>query len=349
MPFSNAQDLPIWINAGIFLVAAVLVGGAGTRLTHYVDGISRATKLAQAFAGMLLLGVITTLPEMANTAAASLIGTPALAINNVLGSASINVLLLALADAFIGRDAVTSVVAKPVTLMMTALCIMVLVVVAAAIVITDVPVLGIGIWSLVICFMSIGAFWLAKGYEGRSPWVLKEWKEIVAEEDSGREDGEARIRSLVPKIATAAVVILAAGYTLAVTGDALAVQTGLGTGMVGFVLLGLSTSLPELSTITTALRLRRYEMAFGQVMGANFFNMSQILLADVVFLGGPVINELSRFEAISALLAALLIGIYLVGLLERRNPTVMRMGYDSLAIIILFSVGLVLLFTLRDG
>jgi hypothetical protein len=66
--------------------------------------------------------------------------------------------------------------------------------------------------------------------------------------------------------------------------------------MVGFALIGLATSLPELSTIVTALRIRRYEMAFGQVFGTNFVNLSLILLADAVFAGGPVINELYRVQ-----------------------------------------------------
>ncbi len=346
MPLSNGDELPIWVNAVVFLAAAVAVWGAGTRLTRNVDGIARATGLGQAFAGMLFLSTITTLPELTNTVASSWLGNPALAINNLLGSASINIVLLALADAFIGRDAVTSVVARPVTLMVTALSILLLAVVAVAIVITDVPFLGVGVWSIIICTLSIGAFWLAKGYDDRAPWVLRDWSGGYVEE-VGEDVGEAALPSLLARGAAAAAVILVAGTLLSATGDALARQTGLGTGLVGFALLGLSTSLPELSAVTTALRLRRYEMAFGHVMGANFINLSLILVADIVFVGGPVVNQLGRFETISAMLGALLIGTYLVGLLERRNPTVMRMGYDSLAVIVLFAVGLVLLSTVR--
>ncbi|HEX2151546.1 MAG TPA: sodium:calcium antiporter, partial [Stellaceae bacterium] len=123
--------------------------------------------------------------------------------------------------------------------------------------------------------------------------------------------------------------------------------TGIGTGMVGFALIGLSTSIPELGTIVAALRIRRYEMAFGQVLGTNFVNLSLILLADAVFAGGPVINELGAFETVSALLGATLTGMFLVGILEHRNPTVMRMGYDSLAVMLLFGVGLVLLYLVQ--
>jgi cation:H+ antiporter len=117
--------------------------------------------------------------------------------------------------------------------------------------------------------------------------------------------------------------------------------------MVGFALIGVSTSMPELSSIVTALRIRRYEMAFGQVLGTNFINLSLILVADAFFSGGPVINELGPFEIVSALLGAMLTGIFMVGLLEHKNPRVMRMGYDSLAVIVVFGCGLGLLSTLR--
>ena len=74
---------------------------------------------------------------------------------------------------------------------------------------------------------------------------------------------------------------------------------------------------------------------------------SLLLLADAVYTEGPVLNELGRFEVVSALLGAILTGVYLVGLLERRNPVVLRMGYDSLAVLLLFGGGVVLLVNLR--
>ncbi|MCG7393543.1 sodium:calcium antiporter [Microvirga sp. ACRRW] len=346
MPLSNAQDYPIWINAGIFLAAAVMVWIAGTRLTHALDAITVKTGWGQAFVGMLLLGGITSLPEIANTITSSVTGNPALAVNNLLGSAAINVLLLAVADAFIGRDAVTSAVARPSTLMMATLCILVLITVAVAITVTDVSVMGIGIWSIVICALSIGFFALSVGYNERAPWTVKDVEDELEEE--GEEASDKRsMRSLVITSAVTGAIIFVAGFALAQTGDALAEQTGIGTGMVGFALIGLSTSMPELSSIIAALRLKRYEMAFGQVLGTNFVNLSLILLGDAVFTGGPLINELSRFETVSALLGAILTGVFLIGLLERRNPTVMKMGWDSLAVMVLFAGGLVVLYAVE--
>jgi cation:H+ antiporter len=346
VPLADAHDYPLWINAAIFIVSGIVVWVGGTRLTVYVDRISVLTGISQAFAGMFFLGCITSLPELANTITASSIGNPALAVNNLLGSAAINVFLLAIGDALLHRDALTSVVAAASTLMMSVLCMLVLISVAAAITIGDVPVLGIGAWGVIVSALSIGSFWLASGYGARSPWLVEDEETARTERETPASAKEHSLGETLSKAALAGSVIFVAGYALSQTGDALAQQTGLGTGLVGFALIGIATSMPELSTIVQSIRLRRYELAFGQVLGTNFVNLSLIVVADAVFAGGPVINKLGAFETVSALLGAAMIGILLVGLLERRNATIMRMGYDSLIVILLFFCGLGLLATI---
>src|SRR5690606_38640521 len=121
--------------------------------------------------------------------------------------------------------------------------------------------------------------------------------------------------------------IFAAGFLLSLSGDGLAVQTGLGTSFVGFVLVGFSTSLPELSTVIAAMRLKRHAMAVGDILGSNVFNLLLIFLTDVVFVGDPVLNHAGRFEIAASLLGIVMMVILLLGLLERRDRTVLRMGY----------------------
>jgi cation:H+ antiporter len=144
------------------------------------------------------------------------------------------------------------------------------------------------------------------------------------------------------------LVILTAGFLLSMTGDALAEQTGLGASFVGFLFVGLSTSLPELSTITTAIRMKRHEMAIGDILGSNLFNLMLIFLIDVVYVGDPVLNHASSFEIVASLLAIAMMGILMMGLLERRDRTILGMGYDSIALIGVFLGGLLLLFGQRS-
>src|SRR3546814_1588812 len=105
---------------------------------------------------MLLLGGITSRPELANVVTASSIGNPALAVNNLLGSSAINILLLAIADAIVGRRAVTSIVAQPSTMMMATLCMIILMTIAVLVVLGDVLFGPIGIGSLAIGIASLG-------------------------------------------------------------------------------------------------------------------------------------------------------------------------------------------------
>lgn len=342
MPLADAATYPLWINILMFLAAAAVIWFAGTRLTRALDGIAAKTELERVFVGMLLLGGITSLPEVANVVTASSNGNPSLAVNNLLGSAAINILLLAIADAIVGRRAVTSIVAKPSTMMMAALCMIVLISIAALVVLDDVMLGALGIGSMIVGVASLGFFWLAAGHDNRSPWTIT---------DDAR-DGEKRKEEDVPDASVATLwrrvvingsLLFAAGYTLSQTGDAFAQQLGLTSAIVGFALIGTATSLPELVTVTVALRLKRPEMAFGQVLGTNFINLSLLPLSDLIFAGEPVMNTLGVFETVSALLGAILIGIFIVGLLEHRDRTIFRIGIDSAVVIAVFAVGMLLL------
>jgi Sodium/calcium exchanger protein len=144
----SSSEWPLWVNIGIFSVAAILVWRAGGRLAGYIDGIAGQTGLGQGFAGMLLLGGITSLPEIATVVTSAWTGNAPLAVNNLLGSASINILLLAIADAVLGREALTSVIGKPATLLQGTLGMILLAIVAAVITVRGVSA------SAPLCFSS---------------------------------------------------------------------------------------------------------------------------------------------------------------------------------------------------
>src|SRR5690606_21316767 len=90
MPLADATSFPLWVNTIIFVVAGIFVWLAGTRLSRCVGRVSEITGVEQAFLGMLLLGTLTSLPEIANVATSSYFGNPALAANNLFCSAAIN-------------------------------------------------------------------------------------------------------------------------------------------------------------------------------------------------------------------------------------------------------------------
>jgi cation:H+ antiporter len=116
---------------------------------------------------------------------------------------------------------------------------------------------------------------------------------------------------------------------------------------VGAVFLALSTSLPEISAVVAAVKLRRYEMAMSDIFGTGLFNVALVFVVDAVYGGPPVLNEVGRFSLLAAVTAAVLVCIYLAGLIERRDRTVARMGLDSLAVLLVYGGSLAILYHLR--
>ena len=112
------------------------------------------------------------------------------------------------------------------------------------------------------------------------------------------------------------------------------------------MLVGISTSLPELSTIIAAMKLKRHAMAVGDILGSNVFNLLLIFLTDILFVGDPVLNYAGRFEIAASLLGLVMMGILLLRLLERRDRTLFKMGYDSAALIVVFLGGVIILYAL---
>lgn len=352
MEFLHFKNYSLWLNLAIFAASAAAVWLAGTRIATYADAIAFHTGIGHAAVGLILLGGITSLPEVAVALFSSIAGNPVLAVNNLLGGVGMQKALLAACDPLIGKEALTIVVSSPTLLLQAALSVLMLVIVAVAITLGDIPLFGIGIWSWTLMVTYGWSVWMLARSEGRQPWLAQDVsvqnrESVHKEQEAPAPHDRHTLKSVALKAAVAGSVILTAGFLLSQTGNAIADQTGLGQSFVGAVLLALSTSLPELSTVTSAMRMRQYEMAISDIFGTNLFNITLIFLVDAAHDGGPVLSEVGTFSLFAALLAIALTVIYLIGLIERRNHTIGRMGYDSLAALAVYLGGLLLLFRLR--
>ena len=163
---------PIWANIAIFAVSGAVVWLSGTRMVRLVDRLADKTGMGQGFAGMMLLGGIVSLTEISTVSTAAFTNSPLLALNNLLGSESINLFLLAAVDPLSGREALTSFIAKPAMLLQGTLGIVLLALAAIAIAVGDHPLFfGIGLWSTLLFLLCLGSLWLSARYERRKVWI----------------------------------------------------------------------------------------------------------------------------------------------------------------------------------
>src|SRR3546814_5362472 len=122
-------------------------------------------------------------------------------------------------------------------MMMATLCMIILMTIAVLVVLGDVLFGPIGIGSLAIGIASRGFFWLAAGYDERSPWTVKQ------ESDPQRDRKDAHVPD-VPltilwfRVVLYGAVIFLGGYALSQNGDAMVGQTGIKSAVGGLDQIG---------------------------------------------------------------------------------------------------------------
>lgn len=328
------------VLGAVFLIAAAAVWAAGTRLTRLADAIASRTGLDRALIGFVLLSSITSLPEAGTTLTAAAIGAPAMAASNLVGGVALQMAILAIADARFGRGALTSFSASPVVLLQGVfLVLLTCTVVAFAMLGEPVSIGPIG--GGPVALAAIYAIGL-RGYrrmESHAAWQVT--SPPPESDDTTAENAPERTAARVyGGFVACGAIVLVAGWALATTGDALAERTGLGQSVVGATLLAAATSLPEVSTTLAAVRLRSYAMAISNVFGSNAFDLVLLLPADLVDGDGAILGSLDGSTTFLSVLSAVLASIWLIGLLERRDRALLRMGVDSWAVLLLYIAGM---------
>ena len=339
----------VGVNLAIFAVAAAFVWMAGTRLARYVDEVGARTGLGEAFLGMVMLGIATSLPEVATTISGSVIGNAPLVTANLFGGVAMQITVLAIVDVIAVRGALTYVTPQPVLLLQGVMLLLLLALATAGAALGDpIALWGVGLTPVLLAAGYVATLWITKNEERQPRW---EATHLPEDQDRHMDSSRALERASNARVyglcAVAAAVILVAGWALALTGDALAEQTGLGASFVGVALVAASTSLPEISTVLGSVRQGHHQMAVSNILGTNCLEVALFLVADVAYRGGPILAEAQPSAMLASAVGMLVTCVLLLGLLERRNRTVARMGYDSLAILIIYGAGLAGLYHLR--
>lgn len=352
---SEPAENPLWLLLAAFGVGAVIVWLAGTKLSRWADRIARRTEMGQALVGVLLLGAATGLPEMATSVSVAALGNGAMAGAGLLGAIAMQLAVLAAIDVVaVRRGALTFFTPKPALLMQGVMLVMMLCLVIAAMAAGEVlVVLGVGAWSAGLLLTYVAALWTIQRYEGDPRWhPLQPGGESEPGEppvadgppESVESATEVPMRRVWLYFALAALGVLIGGFLVARAGDAIAERTGLGASLLGATLLALATSLPEISTTWGAVRIGAYVMAVANILGTNAFSVALIFVADISYREGGLLSTLDNGAIFVAALGAVLTCVYLWGLLERRDRSLLRGGYDSIAVLVLYAAGMAIFY-----
>jgi cation:H+ antiporter len=319
----------------VFLATAAAVIIAGVRLARDGHTIADRTGLGQGWVGAILVASATSMPEIATDVAAVRDGKPSLAIGDLFGSSMANMLILGVADLLTRRThLMTQVAVNQATVGVLA---MALTGVAAAGVLAGegLGVLGVGWAPLTIAVgyvLGMRLLYANRGSQSSGAGATR----------SRKDTSSTGLRRPVIGFGVAAAAIVIAAPHLARSAAELAERWGISSGFFGLVFLAAATSLPEVAVVGAAVKGGAYTLAVGNILGSNCFNMTVLLVLDVVDGAGSVLAQAEAGIVLGAVFAIVMMGQALLDLLNRAEQRVWYIEPGPGLIVLTYIAGLFL-------
>lgn len=327
-------------NLVAFVVCALAVWFAGARLTRLMDILSDRYNWAKSITGLLVLSFATSLPEVATTLSAAVQQSRELVLNNLFGGIALQTAILATAD-FWARGAITNYPRKANHALEATILVLLLALSMIVIQLGEpLSVSHLGMGSLLIGTVYAGAIWLLRRYDGESDWVPVDLPDAEGATSETYQADETANFVLHVQAAISCATILIFGILLVQFAQSIADQSGLGRSFVGVTLLAGATSLLELTTTITAVRMGAYTMAISNIFGSNLIMLVLVLPADMLILGSPILRGPSQTVELALSFGIAVTAIYLIGLIVRRKPKLWGMGLDSWLVLLIFAASL---------
>lgn len=330
---------------GLFLLSAVVILIAGTKLSHYADRIAEHSGLGRLWIGVVLLAGATSLPEVFTAVSAVLLDAPDIAVGNLLGAGLSNMLTLALIDVAYRQKRIWQQAALEQALIAGLAVILTGLAGLLIIVKQPFPLWHVGLGTVAIAVIYVLGMRVVFRQEGMRRRAQQLERVVEAEEAaSTRPVAAGALRQSLTGFALAALGILVAAPVLAESAKELAEATGISTTFIGTSLVSITTTLPELVTTFAAVRLGAFDLAVGNLFGSNAFNMAILLPADLAYRKGPLLAAVDPTNAATAFVSILLMSVGVMGIIYRAEKRFMLIEPDSLLMILGYGLGMWLLF-----
>lgn len=322
----------VWLK---FVFCVLIIFFSGRTIARYGDIIAHKTGLGGMWIGVVLLALVTSLPELfTGISAITLVGAPDLTIGDLFGANAFNLLNLAMLD-IAYHNGVLLRVASP-SHRLTGWFSLVLVLVAAVSILI----------SSLSSTMAIGMSWIG-WYTPLIILLYLVFMRVLFRSEQRQPSPqtaepayrETSLNKTYLYFAIAAAFIIGAGIWLALIGKEIAEATGLGESFVGSIFLAFTTSLPEITVSFAAMRIGAVDMAVANMIGSNLFNMTIISIDDLLYTQGPVLAPpLSESHLITAFMVILMTGLFIAGL-RFKPKRFFRLSWWNCALIALFLLG----------
>lgn len=286
------------------IVGLILLLLAGDSLVRGAVNLSLRLGVPALIVSLTIVAFGTSAPELLISVSAILDGVPGLALGNVIGSNTANVLLVMGIPAIITTLHVTDNSTRASYLQM----------IAATLLFITLAIIGPFTWISGLILLT--ALFAMLGYAAYSAR-----RHVKGAADDAAMDEIEDLEGANPNLPwwkiigflIIGLIGLPLGAELLVTASTnIARAFGVSETVIGLTLVAIGTSLPELATTVMAALRKQADVAFGNVIGSNMFNLLGIIGVSSFMGTLPVAPELLRFDIWVMLAASLVLGVFVL-------------------------------------
>lgn len=285
------------MNYLLLIIGFVLLIAGADYLVRGASSVAKRLKISDLIIGLTVVSIGTSAPELSVNIIASLDNAPGMAIGNVIGSNIFNFLLI------IGFAAIVSPISLKNSLLKIEIPFAILASLALIFVASDTffdstpGVITRSDGMILLLFFSIFMYYI----------FLSAKKGEIKEEEITEKESNLSVWLSVIYIAGGLGALVFGGDLIVGSATELAVGWGMSETVIGLTIVAMGTSLPELATSLVAAYKGNSDIAIGNVVGSNIFNIFLILGASSVITPLPF----AASSTIDALVAAAATGVVL--------------------------------------
>jgi len=318
----------------LFVIGLVLLVVGAEALVKGASKLAAGIGISPLVIGLTIVAFGTSAPEMAVSVSSSLAGSADIAVGNVVGSNIFNVLFILGASALIA----------PLT-------------VSRQLIRLDVPIMiGVSVLAFlfgmdgnisrlegIILFAGIITYTVFLIMQSRREKLAKDAaaKDEFAAEYSEKPQGTSGVLKNIVFIVVGLVLLVVGSRWLVDGATAIAKSIGVDDVVIGLTIVAAGTSLPEVATSILASIRGERDIAVGNVVGSNMFNILSVLgLSGIVAPAGlPVAASIQNFDMIIMMIVALAcLPIFFTGLeIKRWEGAIFLLYYVAYTVYLVFN------------
>lgn len=337
------EQAPLGIVISVLAAAAIVIGITGTLIARFADELAVRTGLGEAVMGAVFIGASTSLPGIVTSVAAAAESHPQLAAGNALGGIAAQIAFLCVADLAYRKANLEYAAASVANLLQGVLLIALLSLPLVAVALPPWTVAGVSPISFLVLIGYLAGLKLITGAGERPMWRPLRTRGTQREENEKPGKVRGSTRAIWLRFGALAVIMVFAGYAVSQAGIEIAGRTGLSETAVGALFTAIVTSLPELVIAVAAVRQGALNLAVGDIIGGNCFDVLFLAASDVAYREGSLYLHFSSGEVYLTSASILMTAILLLGMLYRQKQGFAGIGFESTLVMLIYIASVVVI------